>query len=351
MKKRYLRWFVLWLPLLIGILLIVLRPQLSGSTADALSGFTQAKPFISPNGKWALLDAGTQNGEVLLYSVGQQKVVKRFAPGYAVPLVGAHMWSHDSNRFLLIRYMESAKAFTYEVWHPETLEVQRLELKGDWQGLKASLSPNGRYIVAETDQGVLLWDSQASGNSSRIIKLDLSDLVDLAQFSWIGSEQVLLRLGYQKPRLVLIDVGTRNTQWLSVSAEGPMSLPACSPLVEKVPVLTNNPPQKFAWLILKTGQIEKQSSISLNKADPSDSEVQVQNDSSWKWFLSCGNAHLPVLWRWRKNGLVELVRGDLQTGKLGTVFETQSLGLPSIDMQGRIWMWAGKEIKLVGVLQ
>lgn len=354
MKKHQTGWLVSGFFLLCGIILFVLsQTRPSGTAANAATPFVSGKLFVSPDGNWALIDPFTEEGETLLYSLAQDRVVKRFAPGYSVPFVGGHCWSHDSERFLLVFYSDGSKSTTYEVWQTNANKPKKHRIAGDPQGLKVLLSCDGRYVAAEVDHGVLVWD--VTTDTSTLIEISDEDLIDLYELTWIASKQLLLRFGNQKPRLALVEATTGKMQFLSHQIEGPVKFSSCAESIRAMPVLLPSF-QSTAFFDATTGTFSKLSKVSsddLTEAAGSSRGVRdlgqsgESNPQYWYWSFT---EHL-TLRRLKSPGVLELAKFDLKHGSAVSFFQTSTSSEPSVDQQGRVWVWNGTGVIQIGEMR
>lgn len=347
MKKHQIGWLVSGLFLLCGITLFALTRTLpSGTSANAATQFVSVSLFVSPDGNWALIDPRTEEGETLLYSLAQDRVVKRFARGYSVPFVGGHCWSHDSERFLLVFYSDDSKSTTYEVWQPNANNPKKHRIDGDPQGLKVLLSPDGRYVAAEIDNGVLVWD--VTTDTTTLIEISNEDLIDLHELTWIASKQLLLRFGNQKPRLALVEATTGKMQFLSHQIEGSVRFSSCAESIRAMPVLLPSF-QRTAFFDATTGtfsKLNKVSSDDLTESAGSSRGVKDlgqrvgSNRQHWYWSFT---EHL-TLRRLKSPGVLELAKFDLKQGSAVSFFQTSTSSEPSVDQEGRVWVWDGTAV-------
>jgi hypothetical protein len=361
MIKQRTWWIVVWLFLLCGISLFGLsRFLLAGGEAKASFPFVQESLYVSPDGNWALISSDTEDGEDFLYSITQRRIVRRFDSNYVVPSVGHHMWSHDSKRFLIMRYAEATDSdepkTVYEVWEPRGRKPKQLHIPGDPQGLTALISPDGQYVAAEIDEGVLVWN--VATNGQKFFEFALEDYLSLYGLTWIGSEHLLLRFGAQKPKLAIVDIKRGTIQPLEHSIDEPFYSFVYAESLKAIPILFKNSPQSTALFDGTTGTIYKRNTIALDGIiEPTDSQVNRVKDEAarvefpqpWYWSSNCSS--LPALWRQKSPEIVEWALYDAKEGRVVSSFEVSIGRRSSVDKQGRVWGWDGSDVKLIGGLR
>ncbi|GIV05810.1 MAG: hypothetical protein KatS3mg016_1385 [Fimbriimonadales bacterium] len=310
------RWWIL-LALVGGVLIGWIVINRSGR--ETIQPCDEYSFYPSPDGKYILL-GNPQTGQVALYATAPEKVIKWFDNDYRIPTVGGGIWSQDSKRFLLVS--EEKPAFI--VVEIDTL-LERYKSVPD-SSLKALLSPDGEKVVAEIEDGVLLWNV----NNDEIDKIELSleQIVDLSTITWVNSQTILLMFGYSSPRLVLYDLETSQSREVPPTAKRITASPYAT-AEGQVPVLISSAePQSVGLLDIKTHTLRAVLSLPGRTAEFD------------KWVLlpyrQYSSSNFVVLSRYlEQQRKSEVIRVDLQSGKIvGQAYLNSPFG---VDASGRVW--------------
>lgn len=344
MNRTLYKWSTATIVLLVGFVFTVWYMSSTPTVREAGKSFSQGPSFVSPDGQWAIIN----QEEPILYDITRNRKVKQFSSEYQVPFLGRQVWSQDSERFLLFAHDQNRETNRYEIWSPQNVLLAKLEFVGEWQGLKAVISSDGRMVVAELQTGVMVWDTKT--NNHAVVKmLKMEDSADLQSFTWLNSKEILLCMGYSKPRLALLSVDDMKPVDLQMELMFPIRLPPSAHSRDEVLFLTGNPPKDIRMLNVSS------KSISETLVDLSDRDVATgtlserpRSTASWQWLVS--RSGLNVLWRNLGNEKLELVLLERQ-GKSPNFVEVSTSQLPSVDDNGRVWIWDGETVKQVGAFR
>lgn len=344
MNRTLIKWSTATIVLLVGFVFTVWYMSPTPTLLDAGKFSSQGRALVSPDGQWAIID----QEEPILYDVTRSRKVKQFSSEYQVPLLGCQVWSQDSERFLLFAHDQNRETNRYEIWNPQNVLLAKLEFIGEWQGLKAVISPNGRMVVAELQTGVMVWDTKT--NNHAVVKmLKMEDLADLRSFTWLSSKEILICMGYSKPRLALLSVDDMKLVDLQIELTFPVSFPPSANSRDEVLFLTGNPHIDIRMLNVSSKSISE-TLVNLSERDVATGTLseRPRSSASWQWLVS--RSGLNVLWRNLGNEKLELVLLERQ-GKSPTFVEVSTFQLPSVDDKGRVWIWDGENVKQVGTFR
>ncbi len=335
MRKR-----LVWgIGMLLMILLVGIVLKLTTIPSAPKIDYSEWVPYPSPDGSFALLHK-IQTGQVILYSIKKKSVVQQFEQNYGLPFVGRAMWDRQSRHFLLTTDNPPG----YLLWDIQASQTKLLDLSKyghDLTNLKAALSPDGKKVAAETARGILVWN--VAEDEVYEFPLDLANLWDLAEFSWISSKQLVAR--YSKSsisRFILYDVEKRritpiparrplrNTETLSwATSDGLVVLLTKMQDEEWVGLL--NPYSGEVELVFALSPLEKGGIV------------------SWSFLWWSPDPDRPVIIGRSKEGQVKQVM--LLDLSLRAVVGSMIVEPPfGVDAHGRVWVCRSEGVEEMGSL-
>lgn len=331
----------------IGVLTVLLGLwvylwRLQSPQAESAKAFTEKQPYISPDGKWALVQDLKEDGVVILLSTARNQVVRRFDSQYVVPADGTP-WLLDSRHFLL-EYTHEGK-LEYRLFHVNRVSAVRTFSVSEGELPRVIMSPDGRYAVAEFQDTpryitrLLIWDMQTSSPPTAIDfgKTDISKII------WVPPSYTLVVSGAKNPKLFLVEVQRCEVKQVPMngfgSAQPPFSFPVVVPSVEEVPLLARQGKEGAQTLLvldLRAMRLKKQVPL------PRISESDWRKGYRWLWLPAAG---CYVLYRAVEPEGVELILYDNED--VGSPIRLSGTNRFTVDTLGRVWIWDGSRMKIV----
>lgn len=277
--------------------------------------------YPSPDGRYILL-FNMQTGSVLLYARDGGKV-QTWDAHYQIPHVGNSFWSHDSQRFLLVSEEEAALL----VVDVKTGASRYRKVPN--ASLKALLSGDGKRVVMEVDEGLLIWHI----DDDRVdeVRLSLEQLIELGTITWVDSQTLLLKFGARNPKLATYNLEEKRFSEVPLQLSGVISSLPYGISGKRVPILVSTGDVHWIGMLdLKGHTVQRVLSLPPSLGERGD----------W-WLFAPWNSdpRFLILFRFRyleQQRKREVVRVDLIAGE---VVANISLDTPfvGIDASGRVW--------------